>query len=222
MDLKPVSLPFEDISILQDTSSQAISSDSEFLYRTIVSEYQERGKSPVKALELGTGNGIVSIMLALAFENWQISALEAQIPLFMLAKQNIISTAVRIDLHLADLRQIKPFTGLNTFDLIYANPPYYSPAEVRLSPSITRSISRYELLCDMDDLLNCLKRNLHRKGWAYILYPASRAIKFRNKASKSGMKISKEFSETSRETTDERKNPKIIFKICLDPTAGID
>ncbi len=222
MNLKPVSLPFENISILQDTGSQAISSDSEFLYRTIESEYRGRGKSPVKALELGTGNGIVSIILALAYKNWQISALEAQISLFMLAKQNITFTAARINLHLADLRQIQSVIGPETYDLIYANPPYYSPAEVRLSPSITRSISRYELLCDMDDLLICLKKTLHRKGWGYILYPASKAMKFRSKASKSGMKITKEFSDTSKDITGSRKNPKKIFKICLDPVAGID
>ncbi|MBW6515809.1 MAG: methyltransferase [Candidatus Cloacimonetes bacterium] len=210
MDLRPVALPFAKISILQDVESQAISSDSEFLYRNIVAEYSGNAEKPIKALELGTGNGIIAIMLALTFKNWQIKALEAQIALYLLAKKNISQSKTDIDLILTDFRKTKQIDINEKYDLIYSNPPFYSLTTVRISPSISKSLSRYELLCDMEDVLLIMKINLKKNGKGLFLYPTIRADEFRRKAEKHGFEIVNEQINVNK-TQQENKSRTIFF-----------
>ncbi len=215
MKLKPVSLPFDNVVINQDLNSQAVSSDSEFLYRTIISEYKgNRGAKSIKALELGTGNGIIAIMLALTCKHWQISALEAQIPLYMLAKENLRISKTAITLLLADLRKPESLPASEAYELVYANPPYYPPVNLRLSPSPAKAFSRYELLCDMNDILSSCKKLLHPEGYGYILYPASRSVEFRAKAEKTGLQVLAVFSGENCNRGDAKKKNKNIFKVC--------
>ena len=190
MELRSVALPFNNISILQDVHSQGISTDSEFLYKAIAGEYA--GDDPNQnrqVMELGTGNGIISIMLALTFPHWQISALEAQISLYLLARENIARSGAKIDLQPADLRKAEQLSKTRTYDLVLANPPYYPITTVRISPSVSRTISRTDILCSMDDLLSSLKRILHPQGRGFILYPEARNTEFLSKAESYGFQI---------------------------------
>ncbi len=202
MELRSVALPFEGISILQDIKSQAISSDSEFLYNTIISFYSDRRNAKnLKMLELGSGNGVISIMLALASSTWQITAMEVQISQFLLARRNIKKSGVNINLILADLRKTELFGDSTHYDLIYANPPYFPAGTTRISPSLTRAISRYELLADMDDLLNAVKDNLTPDGEAFILYPAIRLPDLRSKVEYHGLDIHQEIVSNSEDSS---------------------
>jgi len=190
MQLRPVSLPFPNISILQDVKNQAISSDSEFLYQTIQSEYSLSDTKPgFRVLELGTGNGIIAIMLALSFRNWDISALEVQISQFKLAKENVARSSTDIKLVLADFRKIGEFEKREYYDLVIANPPYFPLTEVRISPYLPKTISRYELLCTMDELITAFKWTMSAKGKGFIIYPTSRTSEFKEIVQGADMKV---------------------------------
>jgi len=154
-------------------------------------------------------------MLALTFKDWQIRALEAQISLYLLAKHNIQKSETNIDLILTDFRKTEKIEINEGYDLIYSNPPYYSLTTVRLSPSISKALSRYELLCDMDDVLSIIKYHLTKNGKGICLYPTTRASEFRRKAEKHDFEILNEQNDNNGPVKESKS--KIIFVIRHKP-----
>ena len=217
MQLKPVSLPFPNISILQDVKSQAISSDSEYLYQSIQSEYSLIHTKPgFKVLDLGTGNGVIAIMLALSFRDWKITALEAQIALYQLAKKNFERSGTDIKLLLADLRKIGQYENREVYDLVIANPPYFPLTEVRISPYLSKILSRYEILCSMDELITAFKKTMKFKGKGFLIYPTSRTSEFREKVKDTCMKI---IDEQLVSSSGSETKARTVFMISHDSVA---
>jgi tRNA1(Val) A37 N6-methylase TrmN6 len=182
-EFKEVLLPYKGKKILQDAASQGVSRAAELLHKAVIAEY---GDTPLKALELGCGCGIVSIMCALARPAWQISAVEIQAHLADLAQQNAIRCELELDIQCADFREV---TG--KYDLLYANPPWRKLNSGLMSPSEARNISRFELSCTMDDVLRAIHRLLRQSGKAVLIYPAERWQELQKTADKTLLDIKK-------------------------------
>ncbi len=170
MDKIAVELPFGE-KIFQSKQGQSISSDTEFFLDTVLSEIQ-RQIPKLEVLELGSGNGIISIMLSHYRPNWEITGLEIQSHLVQLASENSKLAKVKVNFVQGDLRE-KKFAPAN-FDLIISNPPYYPKNKGKISPSEERAISRTEILCTMQDIIKSIKYYLKNDGKAFVIYPISR------------------------------------------------
>ncbi|MCB5230554.1 MAG: methyltransferase, partial [Candidatus Cloacimonas sp.] len=175
MKLRPVKLPFDGVTIHQNIESQAVSTDTEMLYNAVKEEYLDRIKESKRVLELGTGNGVLTIMLALTFKKWDITALEVQIPMYKLAVENAKAAGVEVDLRLGDLKRFQEPDEDAKYDVILSNPPYFKLGNGRISSNLSKLIARYEILCTMEDVLSLLQRALNEKGKGFVLYPVSRA-----------------------------------------------
>jgi tRNA1Val (adenine37-N6)-methyltransferase len=186
MNTKLVKLPFGK-DIYQLDSGQSISSDTSFLTNTILSEIKHDKQ---KVLELGSGNGIISIMLSHYRPKWDILGIEIQPELMELSFQNNISAETNASFMLNDFRN---FTSPDKFDLIISNPPYFKKNDGKLSPVVSRAISRHEIKCDMNDVLLTIRRNLYKNGKAFIMYPESRETEFKKNAKKVDLKIAQKF-----------------------------
>ena len=170
MDKIAVELPFGE-KIFQSKQGQSISSDTEFFLDTVLSEIQ-RQIPKLEVLELGSGNGIISIMLSHYRPNWEITGLEIQSHLVQLASKNSKSAKVKVNFVQGDLRE-KKFAPAN-FDLIISNPPYYPKNKGKISPLKERAISRTEIMCTMQDIIKSIKYHLKNNGTAFVIYPVSR------------------------------------------------
>ena len=137
-------------------------------------------------LDLGSGCGIVAIMLALQRPDWRVTGLEIQDHLVELAQRNSDECGTQIDWLCNDL---KAYFAEEPFDLIVANPPWQKPGSGLLSPHQSKSISRVELLCSLADVLGCVWRNLSPNGTALLLYPSERSEDIRRGAEKSLLDI---------------------------------
>lgn len=133
-----------------------------------------------KALELGSGSGVISIMLALACPEWKLTGIEIQQELWKISQENAAALQLPLNFIHADLRT---FTDVNAFNLIFSNPPWQVAGAGLVSPNPLRAISRTELSCSMEDVFQCLSRNLMPGGEAVLLYPSSRVQEAQNKAS---------------------------------------
>jgi len=184
--LKPVELPFGR-TIYQTEFGHAITDDSAFLVKTVQDQVKE---SNLNILEIGSGNGIVSIMLSHYFKDWKITGIEIQHHLVELSKENAVLTDSSINFIEADLRDYKT---TKYYDLIISNPPYYLSENGRISPIRERAISRHEITCDMLSILGCVKRNLNLSGKAFILYPKSRIEHLVKNAKKVDLKVKEKF-----------------------------
>jgi len=133
-------------------------------------------KDSDELLELGTGSGIISLLLSIRpFRH--IMALEIQESLADLARRNVRLNRLedKILIIRQDLRRFQPE---KKFDIIFSNPPYIKKHGGHLSPSSEKSIAKHELKCDIFGIMRKTGELLKEKGRAYFIFPAKRKADF--------------------------------------------
>lgn len=130
-----------------------------------------------RVLDLGTGNGIIPLLLSARSEARSIDGVEIQPQMAERAGRTIelngLETSIRIVQ--GDIREL-PFSGLNAaaFDVVTANPPYRSPGDGRVAPDNERGRARHELAGGLDDFLRATGTMLKSGGSFYVVYIAER------------------------------------------------
>lgn len=140
-----------------------------------------------EALELGTGSGVISLLLSVkAFR--RITALEIQPDLADLARRNVELNGLggRITIVEADLRTYEPG---RTFDLIFSNPPYIRKAAGFLSVSAEKSAAKHELHGTIGEILGKTAALLAPTGRACFVYPEKRRADFMAATGGSGLAV---------------------------------
>lgn len=138
-----------------------------------------------EALELGTGSGIISLLLS-AKPFRHVTALEIQAGLADLARRNVELNGLdgRIEVVEADLRTYEPG---RTFDLIFSNPPYIRKATGFLSLSAEKSTAKHELHGTIGEILAKAAAWLAPEGRASFVYPEKRRADFLKAAGECGL-----------------------------------
>lgn len=138
-------------------------------------------------LELGTGNGIISLLLSIKpFQH--ITALEIQRSLYELAVKNILLNRLedRITVLHQDLRRFKP---KRKFDIIFSNPPYHPKNRGHLSSSVEKSIAKHELKVDIFDIMLKTSELLKLEGKAYFVFREARRDDFMQALARFGLGV---------------------------------
>ena len=138
-------------------------------------------------LELGTGNGIISLLLSIRPFKF-ITAVEVQASLAELARRNVKLNHLekRISIVEQDLLKFRPE---KKFDVIFSNPPYHKRSEGHLSLSNEKSIAKHELKCTIFDIMQRTSALLKRKGRAYFIFPGKRKEDMTEAVKMNGLKI---------------------------------
>ncbi len=203
-DKIPVLLPFGK-TIFQFKKNQSVTSDTEFLVGKIL---EKNSRKNLKVLELGSGNGIISIMLAHDRPGWKISGIELQEKLVHQARENAQLAGVQIKFLNEDLKnEIFP---PQSFDLLISNPPYFPKNEGKISPYNEKAISTHEILCSMEDVFRSIKYNLKKEGKAYLIYPLSRMKNIEKNIKKVDLKVGQKFILNTL-----RNKEKIVVEVTL-------
>jgi tRNA1Val (adenine37-N6)-methyltransferase len=140
-----------------------------------------------EALEIGTGSGIVSLLLG-ARPFRRVTALEIQPELADLARRNVALNGLedRIEVVEGDFRDYAPD---RKFDLIFSNPPYIRKATGFLSRSPERSAAKHELHGDIGDILGKTAQWLEPAGRACFVYPEKRREDLARAADRLGLRV---------------------------------
>ncbi len=130
-----------------------------------------------RVCELGTGCGIVSLVLASRGVR-AIDALELQPALFALALRNVSlnrrGEQVRV-VH-GDLRALKGVLRAREYDLVVSNPPYVPLRAGVVNPGTERAVARHEVSCTPAGLAQAARHLLKDGGALKVIFPASRLI----------------------------------------------
>ena len=172
------------IQILQKKKGYRFSVDAPLLADFIQTQAED------ELLELGTGNGIISLLLSLKpFHH--ITALEIQESLFGLAQKNVRLNRQekKISLLQQDLRL---FRSRKKYDIIFSNPPYLEKDKGHLSLSLEKSIAKHELKCTVLDIMGKTSQLLKKSGRAYFIYPERRRAGLQQAGQSQGMFITRE------------------------------
>lgn len=127
-------------------------------------------------IDLGTGCGIIPVILARKLGLSDVTGLEVQPALFELAQRNVHLNRCeqRISLVLADLRKVARKLQPGGFAHVLCNPPYRAAEAGRINPEQEKAIARHELLCTLDDVAAAAAHLLRGRGVLSVVYPASR------------------------------------------------
>ncbi|MBR9980309.1 MAG: tRNA1(Val) (adenine(37)-N6)-methyltransferase [Desulfatitalea sp.] len=131
-----------------------------------------------RMLDLGTGCGVISLIVAFRHPTVQIHAVEIQESLADLARTNIAANHLdqRISLSQADMRHLPAGQVGAPFDWVVSNPPYRASCTGRVNPDNQKALARHEIMLDVTQLIATAKRMLRTGGRLATIFPAARAV----------------------------------------------
>ena len=134
------------------------------------------GRPKGRVCDLGTGCGVIPLMLARRAPLAHVLGVEIQNDLFQLAVRNIDLNQVgeQVEVIRADLRLLRGLVPQDSFDLVLSNPPYHPLPEGWLSPIAERAVAKHEVECSLADLVCCASFLLKSGGRFKVVYPAAR------------------------------------------------
>lgn len=125
-------------------------------------------------VDLGTGCGIIPLMLLLNGSIRYALGLELQLQLADQAARNILLNGFggRMGVVLGDIR--RPPLAPQFADVVVCNPPYRKKQSGRINPDVQKAIARHEIRASLEDILLVARRVLKPKGRLAMIYSAFR------------------------------------------------
>jgi tRNA1Val (adenine37-N6)-methyltransferase len=129
-----------------------------------------------RAIDLGTGSGIIPLILAVRFPHTLWTGLEIQEQLAALAGKSVQLNCLqgRINIVNGDARKIKNIFPAHSFDAVTFNPPYRKINSGRINPDGEKAIARHEIKGSLKDFLQAAGYLLKPAGKVFTIYPAKR------------------------------------------------
>jgi tRNA1Val (adenine37-N6)-methyltransferase len=114
-----------------------------------------RAMPKVMGIDLGTGCGIIAIVLVKEGKVERMVGLELQENLAALAKRNVALNGLgkQVEVQVGDIRAAEEMFAPGSFSLVVSNPPYRELGRGRLSPSLEKRVARHEWACSLEDVV---------------------------------------------------------------------
>ncbi len=126
--------------------------------------------------DLGTGCGIVALLIARRWPLARLVGVELQASLALIAGHNVRHNGLecQVDIVQADVRQARPLFAAGAFGTVVCNPPYRAVGHGRLNPKAEKAIARHELTLTLAQLLQATRHLLRRRGLLVMVYHPTR------------------------------------------------
>ena len=137
-----------------------------------------RPKPGETVLELGTGCGIIALILAYRYPGIKISAVEVQKDMASLAVRNVAENhfSDRVSVCYQDMKNLPDANIPGPVDWVISNPPYRKARSGRVNPDPQRAIARHEIMVNLADVVAVSRRMLKTGGRLVTVYPAERLV----------------------------------------------
>ena len=129
-----------------------------------------------RIVDLGTGCGVVALILAYRKLGQSLLGVEIQPELAQLAQENVEINGFsdRIRILEMDYRRVASHLQSEGFDLVLSNPPYRKIDSGRINPDRQRALARHELAGSISEVFAAARFLLPRAGRLAVIYPATR------------------------------------------------
>ncbi|ACN14757.1 SAM-dependent methyltransferase [Desulforapulum autotrophicum HRM2] len=126
--------------------------------------------------DLGTGCGIIPLLLSRKHPETHITGIEIQGALVDIANKNIQKNHLtdQVTILLSDIRSLVPADLGGPVDLVVTNPPYIKQGCGRINPHPQKAIARHEVEITLDELLDSATKILTFRGRFMIIFPMER------------------------------------------------
>jgi len=134
-------------------------------------------KNEKKIIDLGSGVGIIGLILSLKYKDVKIIGIEIQEELHNLALKNIKENGLSEKMKniLGDFRTPVEYFDRSSFDIVVSNPPYRPLGVGRLNKEVKRSVARHEVEGGVLDVISAAHFVLKPKGKLFAIYTAERS-----------------------------------------------
>ena len=148
-----------------------------------------RVKKQERALDLGTGTGIIPILLTAKTEGQSFVGLEIQEESADMARRSVVHNHLeeKVEIVTGDIKEAAEIFGPVSFDVITVNPPYMIGQHGIANSSDTKAIARHEVLCTLDDVLRESAKILKPKGRFYMVHRPFRLAEILSKMVAAGI-----------------------------------
>ena len=183
--------PEERLDDLQIKGYEIIQSPGRFCFgmdAVLLSSYAKVRKREL-ALDLGTGTGILPILLEAKNEGEHYTGLEIQEESADMARRSVSHNGLedKIDIVTGDIKEASGIFGAASFHVITTNPPYMIGEHGLKNENEALYIARHEALCTLDDILRESARLLKPKGRFYMVHRPFRLPEILSKMSAYGI-----------------------------------
>ena len=160
----------EHITLIQKSDGLTFGTDAYLLAAFI----RPRGRA--RAVELGAGTGIISLLLASRKKFADCVAVELQTEFATLTERNValnhLSSVISVEN--LDVRALSPARLGYEADIVFTNPPYMKTSSGKANQSSMKNIARHETAGDIGDFCRTASRLLKHGGYFYCVYRPDR------------------------------------------------
>ena len=166
-------LEFKSLKIIQNKNGFCFGMDS-----VLLSDFAKNIKKDTKVLDLGTGTGIIPILLCGKTELKKIIGVEIQEEVAEMAKRSIILNNLeeRFEIINKNILELNTIYENQTFDVIVTNPPYKKKNTGIINENEKKIISRHEITAELEDFIRVSKDLLKDKGEFYMVHRPERLV----------------------------------------------
>ena len=157
------------LKIIQNKNYYNFTSDSVILANFI------KLNSKDNCVEIGTGCGVISVLLSVKTDFNKVVAFEIQPEMARLAEKNVLLNDLeeKIQVISDDVRNFRQHCKPESFDVVFSNPPYMRTGKSRNANEI-RDVARHDNSLPLDDLCKTAFSLLKFGGKFYVVYTAER------------------------------------------------
>lgn len=137
-----------------------------------------RVKKGERVLDMGTGTGIIPILLEAKTEGEHFTGLEIQEYSVDMAQRSVLLNDLqnKIEIVQGDIKNASKQFGRSVFDVVTTNPPYMKAAHGLQNPDKAKAIARHEVLCTLEDVVREAAAVLKPGGRLYMVHRPRRLM----------------------------------------------
>ena len=137
-----------------------------------------RVKTGARVLDMGTGTGIIPILLEGKTKAAHLTGLEIQEESADMARRSILLNHLekKIDIVTGDIKEAGNLFQAASFDVITCNPPYMIGQHGIANPDTPKAIARHEVLCTLEDVVKNAALLLKPGGYFFMVHRPSRIV----------------------------------------------
>lgn len=166
-------LEYKNIKIIQNKNYFCFGIDS-----ILLTDFAKEIKENSKCIDLGAGNGILSILLSAKTNLAKIYGVEVQEKLANLARRNVVLNKMeqKVEIINENVKNLLDIFPKKSFDYVITNPPYKKDGTGIKNENIEKLIARHEIEANFNDFVNISYNLLKDNGILYMVHRTERLV----------------------------------------------